>query len=186
PGSSAPNPKIVGKHATVLAEMAGFKVPSNTRVLIAKLDGVGREYPLSAEKLSPILAFYSAANLAGGIDICQRLLRFGGAGHTASIHSRNEAAVREYGQKVPASRVIVNTSAVHGSIGYSTNLFPAMTLGCGSEGGNITSDNIGPLHLMNFKRIAWESRPVEHRTIPASQRLAGGATGDSGTKVKAA
>jgi acetaldehyde dehydrogenase (acetylating) len=177
PGTSAPNPKIVGKHATVLAELAGIKVPANTRVLIARLDGVGREYPLSAEKLSPILAFYSAANLAAGIEICQRLLRFGGAGHTASIHSQNEAAVREYGQKVPASRVVVNTSAVHGSIGYSTNLFPAMTLGCGSAGGNITSDNIGPMHLMNIKRIAWESRPVEHRTVPVEQRLAGaGAT----------
>ncbi len=177
PGTSAPNPKIVGKHATVLAEMAGIKVPAKTRVLIARLDGVGREYPLSAEKLSPILAFYSAANLAAGIDICQRLLRFGGAGHTASIHSQNEAAVREYGQKVPASRVVVNTSSVHGSIGYSTNLFPAMTLGCGSAGENITSDNIGPMHLMNIKRIAWESRPVEHRTVPVEQRLAGaGAT----------
>jgi hypothetical protein len=77
---------------------------------------------------------------------------------------------------VPAFRVCVNTSAVHGSIGYSTNLFPAMTLGCGTAGGNITSDNIGPQHLMNIKRIAWESRPVEHRTIPADQRLAGSAT----------
>ncbi len=173
PGTSAPNPKIVGKHATVLADLAGIKVPSNTRVLIARLEGVGREYPLSAEKLSPVLAFYSGANLAAGIDICQRLLRFGGAGHTASIHSQNEAAVREYGMKVPANRVVVNTSAVHGSIGYSTNLFPAMTLGCGAEGGNITSDNIGPMHLMNYKRIAWESRAVEHRTVPAEQRLAG-------------
>ena len=185
PGSSAPNPKIVGKHAIVLAELAGIKVPSNTRVLIAKLEGVGREYPLSAEKLSPILAFYSAANLAGGIDICQRLLRFGGAGHTASIHSQNEAAVREYGQKVPASRVVVNTSAVHGSIGYSTNLFPAMTLGCGAAGGNITSDNIGPMHLMNLKRIAWESRPVEHRTVPAEQRLAGGTSVDTTQRAAA-
>ncbi|MGC1685615.1 MAG: aldehyde dehydrogenase family protein [Candidatus Acidiferrales bacterium] len=183
PGSSAPNPKIVGKHATVLAEMAGIKVPSNTRVLIAKLEGVGKEYPLSAEKLSPILAFYSAANLAGGIDICQRLLRFGGAGHTASIHSQNEAAIREYGQKVPASRVVVNTSAVHGSIGYSTNLFPAMTLGCGAAGGNITSDNIGPMHLMNIKRIAWESRPVEHRTVPAEQRLSGGTSVESAQRT---
>jgi len=168
-----PDAKVVGKHATVLAELAGIKVPANTRVLIARLEGVGREYPLSAEKLSPILAFYSAPNFAGGIEICQKLLRFGGAGHTASIHTQNEAAAREYGQKVPASRVCVNTSAVHGSVGYSTNLFPAMTLGCGSAGGNITSDNIGPHHLMNLKRIAWESRPVEHRTIPADQRLAG-------------
>ncbi|MFZ0038665.1 MAG: aldehyde dehydrogenase family protein [Candidatus Acidiferrales bacterium] len=186
PGTSAPNPKIVGKHATVLAEMAGIKVPSNTRVLIAKLEGVGREYPLSAEKLSPILAFYSAANLASGIDICQRLLRFGGAGHTASVHSQNEVAIREYGQKVPASRVVVNTSAVHGSIGYSTNLFPAMTLGCGAAGGNITSDNIGPMHLMNLKRIAWESRPVEHRTVPAEQRLAGGTIAEPVQRAPAA
>ena len=74
---------------------------------------------------------------------------------------------------MPAFRVVVNSSSVHGSIGYSTNLFPAMTLGCGAPGGNITSDNIGPQHLMNVKRIAWESRPVEHRTIPADQRMAG-------------
>jgi acetaldehyde dehydrogenase (acetylating) len=189
PGSTAPNPKIVGHHATVIAEMAGVKVPGSTRVLIARLEGVGREVPLSAEKLSPILAFYVAANLAAGIDLCVRLLRFGGAGHTASIHSANEAAVREYGLKVPASRVVVNSSAVHGSIGYSTNLFPAMTLGCGSFGGNITSDNIGPQHLMNLKRIAWESRGVEHRTVPAADRLAGvsgvgiGAAVGSGTNA---
>ncbi len=85
---------------------------------------VGREFPLSAEKLSPILAFYSVLNFAGGIDLCQRLLRHGGAGHTCSIHSQNDAAIRQFGQAVPALRVCVNTSAVHGSIGYSTNLFP--------------------------------------------------------------
>src|SRR5712675_1747134 len=99
------------------------------------------------------------------------LLEFGGLGHTCAIHSQNRAAILEFGQAMPAFRVIVNTSSVHGSIGYSTNLFPAMTLGCGSPGGNITSDNIGPQHLMNVKRVAWESRPVEHRTIPADQRL---------------
>lgn len=176
PGSFTPNPKIVGRPATTIAEMAGIKVPASTRVLIARLEGVGREHPLSAEKLSPILAFYSAPNLAGAIELCTRLLHFGGLGHTISIHSQNEAAIREFGQAVPAFRVCVNTSAVHGSIGYSTNLFPAMTLGCGTAGGNITSDNIGPQHLMNIKRIAWESRPVEHRTIPADQRLAGSAT----------
>ena len=171
--TGVPDPKIVGKHATVLAEMAGIKVPPNTRVLIARLEGVGREFPLSAEKLSPILAFYSAENFKAATEICQKILRHGGAGHTASIHTQSEAAALEYGQKVPASRVCVNTSAVHGSVGYSTNLFPAMTLGCGSAGGNITSDNIGPQHLMNLKRIAWESRSVEHKTIPAAQKLAG-------------
>jgi acetaldehyde dehydrogenase (acetylating) len=173
PGSATPNPQIVGRPATVIAEMAGIKVPPSTRVLIAKLDKVGREQPLSGEKLSPILAFYSVSNLAAAIELCTRLLQYGGMGHTIAMHSQNEAAVREFGQAVPAFRVCVNTSAVHGSIGYSTNLFPAMTLGCGALGGNITSDNIGPQHLMNIKRIAWESRGVEHRTVPAEQRMAG-------------
>jgi hypothetical protein len=159
----------------VIAEMAGIQVPPGTRVLIARLepDQVGREFPLSAEKLSPILAFYAVPNFAAGVDLCRRLLEFGGLGHTCAIHSQNRAAVVQFGQAVPAFRVVVNTSAVHGSIGYSTNLFPAMTLGCGAPGGNITSDNIGPQHLMNIKRIAWESRAVEHRTIPAEQRLGG-------------
>jgi acetaldehyde dehydrogenase (acetylating) len=172
-GAVAPNTRIVGRAATMIAEMAGIKVPATTRVLIAKLDGVGRDFPLSAEKLSTILSFYSAANLGACIDLCVRLLQFGGLGHTASIHSQNEAAVKQFGLAVPAFRVVVNSSSVHGSIGYSTNLFPAMTLGCGSPGGNITSDNIGPQHLMNVKRVAWESRAVEHRTIAADQRMAG-------------
>jgi acetaldehyde dehydrogenase (acetylating) len=171
-GAHVPNTQVVGRPATTIAEMAGIKVPPSTRVLIAQLDGIGRDVPLSAEKLSPILAFYSAPNLAAAIEISVRLLHHGGAGHTASIHSQSEAAIKQYGVAVPAFRIAVNTSSVHGSIGYSTNLFPAMTLGCGSPGGNITSDNIGPQHLMNVKRVAWESRPVEHRTIPADQRLA--------------
>jgi len=185
-GAATPNPQIVGRAATVVAEMAGIKVPATTRVLIARLEAVGREAPLSAEKLSPILAFYSAANLAAGIDLCKRILQHGGMGHTASIHSQSEAAVKEYGLGVPAFRVVVNSSSVHGSIGYSTNLFPAMTLGCGSPGGNITSDNIGPQHLMNIKRVAWESRAVEHRTIPASDRMGRGLVGGAGSSASAA
>ena len=177
PGTQTPNTKIVGRPATTIAEIAGIKVPPATRVLIARLEPeqVGREFPLSAEKLSPILAFYAAPNLAAGIALCRRLLEFGGLGHTCSIHSQNRTAILEFGAAIPAFRVIVNSAAVHGSIGYSTNLFPAMTLGCGAPGGNITSDNIGPQHLMNIKRIAWESRGVEHRTIPAGQRLAAAA-----------
>ena len=175
-GAHVPNTQVVGRPATTIAEMAGIKVPGSTRVLIARLEGVGREFPLSGEKLSPILAFYSVANLAAGIELCTRLLHHGGLGHTCSVHSQSEAAVKQFGLAVPAFRVVVNTSAVHGSIGYSTNLFPAMTLGCGSPGGNITSDNIGPQHLMNIKRVAWESRAIEHRTIPADQRLAGTAS----------
>jgi acetaldehyde dehydrogenase (acetylating) len=177
PGTHSPNTKVVGRPATMIAEMAGIKAPPATRVLIARLEPeqVGREFPLSAEKLSPILAFYAASNLAAAIALCRRLLEFGGLGHTCSIHSQNRAAILEFGEAMPAFRVIVNSSAVHGSIGYSTNLFPAMTLGCGAPGGNITSDNIGPQHLMNVKRIAWESRGIEHRTIPADQRMAGAA-----------
>jgi hypothetical protein len=157
----------------VIAEMAGISVPGATRVLIARLEPqqVGREFPLSAEKLSPILAFYSVADFAALVEQATRLLLFGGAGHTASIHTSDADKARRYGQAVPAFRVCVNTSSVHGSIGYSTNLFPAMTLGCGAPGGNITSDNIGPQHLMNIKRIAWESRPVEHRTVAADRRM---------------
>jgi len=146
-------------------------VPAETRVLIARLDAVGRQVPLSTEKLCPVLAFYSVANLAAGIALCTQLLRFGGMGHTASIHTQDAAAAREFGAAVPAFRVCVNTASTHGSVGYSTNLFPAMTLGCGSQGGNITSDNIGPQHLINLRRVAWESRPVEHRTIPAAKRM---------------
>ena len=175
PGSRTPNTDIVGRAATVIAGMAGIDAPPATRVLIARLDPeqVGREFPLSAEKLSPILAFYSVPNLAAGIALCRRLLEFGGLGHTCSIHSQNRSAILEFGEAMPAFRVVVNSASVHGSIGYSTNLFPAMTLGCGAPGGNITSDNIGPRHLMNVKRIAWESRGVEHRTVPADQRMAG-------------
>lgn len=175
-GSHTPNPQVVGRAATTIAEMAGIRVPASTRVLIARLESVGRDAPLSAEKLSPILAFYSAPNLAAGTGICVKLLQHGGSGHTASIHTQSEAAAKQYGMAVPAFRVVVNSSSVHGSIGYSTNLFPAMTLGCGSPGGNITSDNIGPLHLLNVKRLAWESRGVEHRTIAASQRLVASGT----------
>jgi acetaldehyde dehydrogenase (acetylating) len=175
PGTHTPNTKIVGRPATIIAEMAGVKVPSATRVLIARLEPnqVGRDFPLSAEKLSPILAFYAVPNLAEGIALCRRLLEFGGLGHTCAIHSQNRAAILQFGEATPAFRVVVNSASVHGSIGYSTNLFPAMTLGCGAPGGNITSDNIGPQHLMNIKRIAWESRGVEHRTIPADQRMSG-------------
>jgi acetaldehyde dehydrogenase (acetylating) len=174
PGTHAANTALVGRPATVIAEMAGFKVPPETRVLLARMQPsqVGREFPLSAEKLSPILSFYPVANADAAIEQCRRLLEFGGMGHTCSIHSRDEAMIRRFGQKMPAFRVCVNTSAVHGSIGYSTNLFPAMTLGCGALGGNITSDNIGPMHLLNVKRIAWEARPVEHRTVPANDRMA--------------
>lgn len=156
------NPKVVGRAAPVVAQLAGFKVPPATRVLIAELGGVGKQYPLSAEKLSPILAFYTVRGWQEAVELCNRLLEFGGLGHTITIHSQNDTVIREFAQRVKASRVVVNSPAPHGSVGLSTGLFPAMTLGCGAQGGNITSDNIGPQHLMNIKRVGYELRPVEH------------------------
>ncbi len=162
------NPKFVGKSAARVAELAGFKVPPETRVLVAQLAGVGREHPLSAEKLSPVLALYFVPDKAAAFDLCERLLRFGGLGHTCVIHSRDDQVVREFGVRMPAGRIVVNSPAPQGSIGASTNLFPAMTLGCGAMGGNITSDNISPLHLVNLKRIAYESRPARgEAAVPA-------------------
>ncbi|MGC2322369.1 MAG: aldehyde dehydrogenase family protein, partial [Terriglobales bacterium] len=159
------NPKYVGKSAQRVAELGGFKVPDGTRLLVAPLKGVGREHPLSAEKLSPVLALYFARDRSAGFDTCLALLRFGGLGHTCVIHSRDDAVIREYGLKMPAGRIVVNSPAPLGSIGASTNLFPAMTLGCGAVGGNITSDNISPLHLINLRRVAYEARPVTQKEI---------------------
>ncbi len=154
------NPKIVGKPATTIAQWAGISVPPATRCLIVEVGGVGRDYPLSMEKLSPILAYYVVNGVEEGSKLCNEILHYGGMGHTAAIHSRNRDAVLRYGLLIPASRVVVNTPATHGAIGYSTALVPSMTLGCGSWGGNVTSDNISPLHLMDIKRVAYETRPV--------------------------
>lgn len=154
------NPKIVGKPATTLAEWAGISVPPGTRCLMAEVGGVGRDFPLSIEKLSPILAYYTVNGLEEGSRLCNEILHFGGMGHTASIHSRDRKAVLMYGTLMPAARIVVNTPSTHGAIGFSTALSPSMTLGCGSWGGNVTSDNISPLHLMDIKRIAYETRPV--------------------------
>jgi acetaldehyde dehydrogenase (acetylating) len=154
------NPKIVGKPATQIAEWAGISVPPQTRCLIAEAGGVGRDYPLSIEKLSPILAYYVVNGLEEGSRLCDEILHYGGMGHTASIHTRSREAALHYGVLMPAARVVVNTPATHGAIGLSTALAPSMTLGCGSWGGNVTSDNISPLHLMDIKRLAFETRPV--------------------------
>ncbi len=154
------NPAIVGKSVEVIANMAGLSVPPGTRALIAEVGGVGRDYPLSMEKLSPILAFYVADGIERGAARCQEILRYGGMGHTAGVHTRSREAAVRFGAEVPASRVCVNTPTTHGAIGFSTALPPSMTLGCGSWGGNVTSDNLSPLHLMDIKRVAFETRAV--------------------------
>lgn len=160
------NPAIVGRSVEVIAKMAGLNVPPGTRCLIADVAGVGREYPLSMEKLSPILAFYVADGLAQAAKRSQEVLGYGGMGHTAGIHTRSREAAVQFGAEMPASRITVNTPTTHGAIGFSTALPPSMTLGCGSWGGNVTSDNVSPLHLMDIKRVAFETRPVKS-TRPA-------------------
>lgn len=155
-----PNPALVGKSALVIAEKCGITVPPDTRVLIAPLDGVGRDYPLSIEKLCPVLSFYIVRDWREGCERCKEILRYGGMGHTMSIHSQDDSVILEFGLKKPAFRIIVNSPTTHGSIGLTTGLEPAMTLGCGGYGGNITSDNISPRHLLNIKRLAYEITPA--------------------------
>ena len=163
-----PNPALVGKPATFVAEKAGFSVPAGTRALIAELTGVGRDFPLSIEKLCPVLSFYVVKDWREGCERCKEILRYGGMGHTMSIHSKNDAVILEFGLHKPAFRICVNTPTTHGSIGLTTGLDPAMTLGCGGFGGNITSDNISPKHLLNIKRLAYELRPAVATVSPSA------------------
>ena len=154
------NAGIVGKSAEYIANLAGVSIPPGTRCLLADCAGVGRDYPWSIEKLSPTLAFFVVDGVEAGADRCYEILQFGGMGHTAGMHTQNREAAIAYGAKMPASRVVINSPTTHGAIGFSTDLPPSMTLGCGSWGGNVTSDNVSPIHLMDIKRVAWETKPV--------------------------
>lgn len=154
------NPEMVGKSPQVIASKAGISIPEGTRVLVAELEGVGRDFPLSAEKLSPVMVVYFVNGWEEGIRRCVEVLNFGGRGHTAAVHAKDDAVIREFGLRVPASRVVVNSPASLGAVGYTNELMPSMTLGCGSYGRNITSDNITAHHLMNIKRITYETRPL--------------------------
>jgi acetaldehyde dehydrogenase (acetylating) len=169
------NPKIVGRSTKTIAEMAGITIPENTRAIMCEVAGVGRDFPLSMEKLSPILAYYVVDSLEEGCERCAQILRYGGMGHTASVHTGSRDAAREYGIRMPVSRVIVNSPSTHGAIGFTTDLEPSMTLGCGSWGGNVTSDNISPRHLMDVKRIAFETKPINQAA--AQERVASRAPG---------
>ena len=156
-----PSPELVGRTASEIATRIGIETPSGTRVLIAPLDGVGRDHPLSIEKLCPVLSFYVVADWREGCERCMEILRYGGMGHTMAIHSQDEQVILEFGLRKPAFRIVVNTPTTLGSIGMTTGLDPSMTLGCGGHGGNITSDNITPRHLLNVKRLAYEVRPID-------------------------
>ncbi len=154
------NPKIVGKSAEYIANLAGISIPSGVRCLLADCGGIGRDYPWSIEKLSPTLAFFTVDGVEQGAQKCLEILQFGGMGHTAGMHTNSREAAIAYGEKMPASRVIINSPTTHGAIGFSTDLSPSMTLGCGSWGGNVTSDNVSPIHLMDIKRVAFETKPL--------------------------
>jgi len=155
------NPDCVGQSPQKIAEMAGFSVPLDARILALELWGIGRDYPLSAEKLSPVLSVYFVKSFEEGIEACRGVLNFGGRGHTCVIYSKDRERIKRYGVAMPAYRVLVNTSSPQGSTGITTNVAPAMTLGCGAIAGNSTSDNVGPLHLINIKRIAFKVREAE-------------------------
>ena len=152
------NAKIVGQTAITIAELAGIKVPANTKALIAEVNGVGIDVPFSREKLSPTLALYKVDTYEQAIDNAKALLEYGGLGHTAVLYTntQNEERIREFGHMMLASRVIINSPASHGAIGdlYNFALNPSLTLGCGSWGGNYVSENVGPMNLLNIKSIA--------------------------------
>ncbi len=155
PSKGTINPDVVGKPACFIAKLAGLEVPEDTSVLIARLEGVGEAYPLSAEKLSPVLAFYSSKNFDLAVNLCLELNYFGGTGHTASIYSNDDGKIERFATMMNAGRVVVNTPSSQGGVGgiYNT-LATSFTLGCGTAGKNITTDNITARHLLNIQRIA--------------------------------
>ena len=163
------NPQIVGKAATVLADMAGFPVPRETKVLVAREQEAGPTRPYSMEKLCPVLAFFvmdsEEAVLAKAIEV----LIHEGSGHTFSIHATDEAVIRKFALAIPVSRFLVNTPSALGGIGASTPLFPALTLGCGAVGGSSSSNNISPMDLVNIRRVAWDSK--QKADVPPDNNL---------------
>lgn len=169
------NAGIVGKSAKYVADLAGISIPDGTRCLLADCGGVGRDHPWSIEKLSPTLAFFVADGVEAGANRCQEILQFGGMGHTAGMHTQDREAAIRYGAQMPAARVIINSPTTHGAIGFSTDLAPSMTLGCGSWGGNVTSDNISPHHLMDIKRVAFETKPVNKQFVEGIRQKAAAA-----------
>ena len=133
-------------------------MPSDACVLLARESEVGDKFPYSREKLCPILAFYVEKNEEAVLEKCCKILYHEGAGHTFMIHAEDQDAIRRFAARVPVSRILVNTPGALGGVGATTNLFPALTLGCGAVGGSSSSNNIGPLDLINIRRIAWGVR----------------------------
>ncbi|MEW4370422.1 bifunctional acetaldehyde-CoA/alcohol dehydrogenase [Paenibacillus kandeliae] len=173
----AVNPVIVGQPATKIAEMSGITVPADTKILVAELEGVGTKYPLSAEKLSPVLACYKVKNADQGIERAAQIVEFGGMGHSSAIHSNNEDVIQKFADRLQTGRIIVNSPSTHGAIGdiYNTNL-PSLTLGCGSYGRNSTSSNVTAVNLINIKRVARRTVNMQWFKIPSKVYFEKGST----------
>lgn len=155
------NPKIVGKSPAFIAELAGIEIDDSVRLFVGLEDKVGRDVPFSLEKLSPIFALYEVKDSEHAKEVTEQLLDLGGRGHTFSIHTEDNQLARQFGLDLPVSRILVNTLSSIGAVGGTTGLLPSMTLGCGTFGGNITSDNISARHLINIKRMAYGIRDID-------------------------
>jgi acetaldehyde dehydrogenase/alcohol dehydrogenase len=155
PATGSMSAGIVGKPVAYIAGLAGIIVPEGARLLLAPLDGIGKDYPLSGEVLAPILGFYTCKNYAEAIKTCIDLNYLGGIGHTASIYANDETRVKDFARFMNAGRIVVNTPSSQGAVGgFYNTLNPALTLGCGTGGKNITTENISAQHLINIQRIA--------------------------------
>jgi acetaldehyde dehydrogenase (acetylating) len=163
------NPAIVGKSAQYVGKLAGIEIPEGIRVLIGFETEVGDKVPFSKEKLCPVLAFYTERDWESACELCIGILMHEGAGHTMMLHSRDENVIREFALKKPVSRLLVNTPGALGGVGATTKLAPSLTLGCGAVGGNSTSDNIGPLNLINIRRVAYGTCELEDLTSGRSE-----------------
>ena len=173
--NGALNPEIVGKSASVLAEKAGFSIPQSVKILVAKEQDAGKEYPYSHEKLCPVLGWFVVEDEEAAKKLAIKVLSHEGVGHTFSIHANNTDVVRRFCREIPVSRFLVNAPAAQGGIGAATKLFPALTLGCGTVGGSSSSNNISPMDLVNIRKVAWgqskEDALVEILTAKILERL---------------
>ncbi len=154
------NAEVVGKSPKFIAEKAGFEVPHDTSCIIAEIPAIGKEYPLSREKLSPVLSMFTVDGWLEGCHRCIEMLEFGGIGHSMVIHSSDSEVILKFGLEKPAFRILVNTTSSLGAIGYTNDLMPSLTLGPGTWGGSIVSENVSAKHLINIKRLAFETHPI--------------------------
>jgi len=171
------NPAIVGQSPVKIAAMAGISIPENTKILCTELEGVGPEYPLSKEKLSPVLAVLKAKNLEHGFELCEKMISLGGLGHSSVIHSSSDDVIKAFSARMKTGRILVNSPATHGAIGdlYNTNI-PSLTLGCGTYGGNSTTNNVSAVDLINYKRVAKRRVNMQWFKVPSKIYFEAGST----------